>query len=97
MFFIFDKMIKYNPKTLLKLEQLFKKSDYIVRYERGQFQSGYCLVKDKKVIVINKFYTVDAKIGCFLEMLQEIQLPIELLNEDLQQFYVELQTVKPKK
>lgn len=91
-------MIKLTPQNLLKIEQLFKKSDYVVRYERGQFQSGYCLVKDKKVIVINKFYTVDAKINCFLEILQEIELNTDQVNEELQQFYQELQKIiqKPK-
>ncbi len=57
-------MIKLNDTTLKKTEELFKQLHYKVRYEKGQFQSGYCLVKSQKVIVINKFYTTEARINC---------------------------------
>jgi len=47
--------LKYNQTTLNKLEKILEESGYIVRYERGSFQSGYCILEHKKVVVLNKF------------------------------------------
>jgi hypothetical protein len=60
--------MKLNENTLKKLEELFKQLQYKVRYEKGHFQSGYCLVKNQKVIVINKFFTTEARINCLFEI-----------------------------
>jgi hypothetical protein len=46
---------KYTPNTLKKLEQLFEEMSYIIRYEKGNFNSGYCLLEEKKIVVINRF------------------------------------------
>jgi phage anti-repressor protein len=62
--------MKLNENTLKKLEELFKQLQYKVRYEKGHFQSGYCLVKNQKVIVINKFFTTEARINCLIEIIQ---------------------------
>jgi hypothetical protein len=60
--------MKLNENTLKKLEDLFKQLQYKLRYEKGHFQSGYCLVKNQKVIVINKFFTTEARINCLIEI-----------------------------
>ena len=41
--------IKYTSNFLSKLEDLFSESSYILRYEKGNFQSGYCILKDSKI------------------------------------------------
>ena len=41
---------KYSNHTLKKIENLFKEADYIVRYEKGRFNSGYCILENKNVI-----------------------------------------------
>ena len=74
-------MIKYSKHFLNKLEDLFSESDYVLRYEKGNFQSGYCLLKDTKVAIVNKFYTLDGKINCLLEILKEVKLDTSNLNE----------------
>jgi hypothetical protein len=38
--------MKYNPQTLNKLEKVFSEAEYVIRYERGNFQSGYCILED---------------------------------------------------
>lgn len=73
-------MLKLNDTTLKKMEDLFKQLQYKVRYEKGQFQSGYCLVKSQKVIVVNKFYTTEARINCLLEILQQTEIGEEIRN-----------------
>lgn len=76
--------MKLNENTLKKLEELFKQLQYKLRYEKGHFQSGYCLVKNQKVIVINKFFTTEARINCLLEIvhLTEIDAALLLTLED---------------
>ncbi|WP_422358956.1 hypothetical protein [Reichenbachiella sp.] len=74
-------MIKYSKHFLNKLEDLFSESDYVLRYEKGNFQSGYCVLKDTKVAIVNKFYTLDGKINCLLEILKEVKLDTTNLND----------------
>lgn len=56
-------MIKYTNHFLTKMEDLIAESDYTLRYEKGNFKSGYCVLKDQKIIIINKFYTMEGKIN----------------------------------
>ena len=74
-------MFKYTPSVLEKLEALFEESDYVVRYEKGNFKSGYCLIKDKRVVVINKYFNTESRINCFIELLPNIDLVEEKLSE----------------
>jgi hypothetical protein len=74
--------IKYNPKTLVQLEKIFTESGYGIRYEKGNFQSGYCILKDKKVVVVNKYYPLDGKINCLIEILQGVDWDFAALSGD---------------
>ncbi len=78
--------MKYTNNLLKKFEDLFGQIDYTIRYERGNFQSGYCIVENKKIIVINRFYDTEAKINCLIDILQNI----EIVEEDLDEKGVEL-------
>jgi len=78
--------LKYSKTTLNKLEQIFKESDYVIRYEKGQFKSGYCHIYDKKIIIINKFFDVKARIENMLDILQQINLVNNLLSERSKEF-----------
>lgn len=65
--------IRYTKSFLNKLEDLFTESDYILRYEKGNFKSGYCLIHESNVAVINKFYSLEGKVNCLVEILREIK------------------------
>lgn len=43
-----------------------------VRFERGDFKGGYCLVKESKVIVINKLASLQRKVITLAAALKEI-------------------------
>jgi hypothetical protein len=73
--------VKYSRHYLSKLEDVFAESDYILRYEKGNFKSGYCLIHDTKVVVINKFYSLEGKINCLIEILRSVQLNTEHFSE----------------
>lgn len=72
--------MKYTRTSLKKLEQIFNEQDYKIRYEKGTFQSGYCIVEDKKVVVINKFYDVEGRINCLLDILSMIIVMEDILG-----------------
>ncbi len=81
---------KYNATTLTILESIFKENHYVVRYEKGRFQSGYCILQDKRVVVINKFYETEARINALIEILSQIELDLSLLDEKQMKLYEQL-------
>lgn len=84
--------IKYSRHFLNKIEDIFSESDYILRYEKGNFKSGYCVIKDTKVVVVNKFYSLEGKINCLLEIVKTIDFNTENLNPKNVKLYNELKT-----
>lgn len=64
--------MRYTQTTLKKIEALFDALDYQVRYEKGSFQSGYCLVESRRVAVVNKFFDTEARINTLLDILSKI-------------------------
>lgn len=80
-------MFKYTKHSLKKLETLLGELEYSVRYEKGNFNSGYCIVEDRKIAVINKFYDTEGRINCLLDILGNIEVPEEGLSEASAKFY----------
>ncbi|MCU0449431.1 MAG: hypothetical protein MUC97_06225 [Bernardetiaceae bacterium] len=74
-------MIKYTKPYLESLEALVAETDYTLRYERGNFKSGYCVLKDTRVIVINKFFTLEGKINSLVDILRGLEIEAEKLSE----------------
>ncbi len=72
--------VKYSRHFLNKLEDIFSESDYILRYEKGNFKSGYCIINDTKIVVVNKFYSMEGKINCLLEIIKSIEFNFTNLN-----------------
>jgi hypothetical protein len=72
---------KYTTYALKKLETLFEELEYSVLYEKGNFQSGYCIVQQRKVVVVNKFFETEARINTLLEILGIIEVNEEKLSE----------------
>jgi len=85
-------MFKYTKHSLKKLESLLEDIGYIVRYEKGNFQSGYCLVRDRKIAIVNKFYETEARINCLLDVLSDVEVPTEMLSEKSAKFYKQIQS-----
>lgn len=83
-------MIKYTIQFLTKLEDLIAESDYTLRYEKGNFKSGYCVLKDQKIIIVNKFYPTEGKINAMLDILKNVQLDSTRFTEKSIKLYEEL-------
>jgi len=78
---------KYTPTTLKKLEQLFDEARYVIRFEKGNFNSGYCILEHKKVVVINKFLNIEGRINALMEMVPAITVIESELSTDMLKFY----------
>lgn len=74
-------MVKYTTHFLKKLETLFAELDYTIRYEKGTFQSGYCVVENRKIAVVNKFFDTESRINVLLEVLGIIEYTEDSLSE----------------
>ena len=74
--------MKYTQATLNKLEKLIEETGYIVRFERGNFQSGFCILEDRKVVVLNKFLQLEGKINTLIDLLPQLQIQPESLSPE---------------
>ncbi len=83
--------MKYTRTTLEKTQNLFKENGYTVRYEKGSFQSGYALVENKKIVVINKFFDVEARINTLIEIMNQVELDFSLFSEKSVEFHKKVQ------
>lgn len=86
--------VKYSKPFLSKLEDLFAESDYILRYEKGSFHSGYCLLRDTKIAIVNKYFPLDGKINALLEILRSIDIDPKSLSEKNRTLLMELNQTK---
>ncbi|MEL7001875.1 MAG: hypothetical protein AAFN93_03975 [Bacteroidota bacterium] len=82
--------IKYSKHFLNKLEDLIAESEYILRYEKGNFQSGWCILNDNKIIIVNKFFALDGKINCLLDIIKSVDIDKNNLSENNKKLYLEL-------
>lgn len=73
--------IKYTKHFLNRLEDIFSETDYMLRYEKGNFQSGYCILKDTRIAIVNKYYSLDGKINSLLEILKQVDINPQQLSE----------------
>ncbi len=80
-------MFKYTRHSLKKIEQILEEIGYSIRYERGNFQSGYCIVENNKIAVVNKFFDIEARINCLLEIMSTIEIDKNVLSEKSAEFY----------
>ncbi len=82
--------LRYTAHLLHKLEAVFAETDYHLRYEKGSFKAGYCLLKEVKVVIVNKYFTTEGKINCLLELLRTIDIEAEQLSPKSRQLYKQL-------
>ena len=82
--------MKLTQATLNKIEKIMDEGEYVVRYERGTFQSGYCILEAKKVVVLNKFLNVEGRINTLIDLLPQLHINQDLLTHESQRLYAEV-------
>ena len=86
--------IKYSNQYLHKLEDLMAETEYTLRYEKGNFKSGYCILNTDKVAIINKYFSREGKINCLVDIVKSIEVDKNNLSEKNQALYLELSQTK---
>ncbi len=86
--------MKYTQHNLDKIEKVIEESGYVIRYERGTFQSGYCILQERKVVVLNKFFQTEGRINTLIDLLPQLEVNIDTLTHESQKLYEELSANK---
>ncbi len=79
--------MKYTQSVVDKLEDILGESGYVVRYERGTFQSGWCLLEARKVVVLNKFLNTEGRINTLMEIIPQLVIDFDKLTHESQKLY----------
>ena len=79
--------MKYTQNTLDKVEKILDEAKYIIRYERGTFQSGYCILEAKKVVVLNKFLQTEGRINTMLDLIPQLEINQDALSDESKKLY----------
>jgi hypothetical protein len=82
--------MKYTQSTLDKLEKLVEETHYVIRYERGTFQSGYCILEEKKVVVLNKFLQTEGRINTLIDLVPQLEIQTDALSEESKKIYFDI-------
>lgn len=79
--------MKYNQATLNKIEKILSEAGYVIRYERGTFQSGYCILEARKVVVLNKFLSAEGRINTLTDLLPQLNINPDLISPESEDLY----------
>ncbi len=79
--------MKFTQSSLDKLEDILHESKYTTRYERGTFNSGWCLLEEKKIVVLNKFLDTEARINTLLDLIPQLDIEFDKLTHESQKLY----------
>ncbi len=79
--------MNYTKSTLQKIEKIFEEQNYTIRYEKGNFQSGYCIVRQSRIVVINKYFDIKGRINVLLDILSGILIMEPLLTPRSKKFF----------
>jgi hypothetical protein len=83
-------MNKTSQAYLDRLQQILADSEYTIRYERGTFQSGWCLLEQKSIVVLNKFLDTEGRINTLLDLIPQVQIDFDKLTLESQKLYAEI-------
>lgn len=79
--------MKYTQHTLDKLEAIPEEAGYVLRYERGSFQSGYCILEERRVVVLNKFLQTEGRINTLIDLIPQLDINAEALTDESKKLY----------
>jgi hypothetical protein len=82
--------MKYTQTTLDKIETIAEEMGYIIRYERGNFQSGFCILEDRKVVVLNKFLPLEGRINTMIDLIPQLKIDADALTPESKKWYTDI-------
>ena len=82
--------MKFTQATLDKIEAILDEAEYVLRYERGNFQSGYCILEQKKVVVLNKFLVLEGRISTLIDLIPQLKVDPDQFSTEVRRTYNEV-------
>ncbi len=81
-------MIKPTKSNLKKIELILNDIGYSIIYDKGSFKSGYCIVEDRKLVVINKFLQTESRINTILDIIASLDIDTDKLTPTAMKAYL---------
>ena len=75
-----------HEQILRELEELAKRSNVGIRYEKGDFEGGYCVLKAERMIVINRRLMVARRASVLARGLAEVGVDSVYLKPAIREF-----------
>jgi hypothetical protein len=85
-----------HEELIAELEQLAAQLEVGVRYEKGDFEGGYCILKTDRILLINKRLMPNKKASVFALALHEIGLDNVFVKPAVRE-YVEDEVARARK
>ncbi len=86
--------LSYTQHTLDKLEALIKTLGFKLRYEKGNFKTGSCVLENDRIVIVNKFSNLESKINALADLVQRSDTDDNLLDEKQKAFLYVLKQTK---
>ena len=87
-------MLTLTTHTLEKMELLLKTAGYKLRYEKGNFKTGACLLQNSKIIVINRFSNLESKVLAIAALMRDLEIDHSQLDDKQTAFLQQLKQTK---
>lgn len=87
-------MARLTKGFLSKIEDLVSEGGYVVRYERGNFKSGYCILKENRLVLINNFLPLEDRINTMMDLAVTLNLEEAKLSEKSRKLLSEIRAEK---
>jgi hypothetical protein len=75
-----------HEQLIKELEDLAEKSSIALRYEKGDFDGGYCVLKTERIIVINKRLAPQKRTSVLAQALAEVGIEEVYLKPAVREF-----------
>jgi len=81
-------MPRFTAAYLKKLEDFLSKNNYEVRYEKGNFKSGYCILEHKRIVVVTKYYDTEGRCSALTEIVHSLTNDGRIAPDDQQGLFI---------
>ena len=83
--------MKFTSAKKKKIERIFDELGYSIRYEKGRFNSGHCIVHEDRMVIVNRFFDTEGRARVLFDILLSFRkLDESLLSEASQKFFTSL-------
>ncbi|MCS6904531.1 MAG: hypothetical protein RML72_02985 [Bacteroidia bacterium] len=89
--------MKVTKRVQERLEELLEQLGFRVRYEKGNFKGGYCVLEKQNLVMVNKFYTLEGRVNVLIDVINNINLNWEALTEEQKKLVKEIRKINDLK